>query len=274
MILFPNAKINLGLNIVSRRPDGYHNIETVFYPINLCDSLEIVPAPDGGHTTLHSYGLHIDCPPEKNLVTKAWQLLHQEFGIPAAEMHLVKNIPDGGGLGGGSSDASHALIILNDLFSLGLSQQQLAQRAAKLGADCAFFIHNTPLMATGIGDIFTPADVSLKGHCLLLVKPQVSVPTAAAYALVKPEQPAEPITQILKRPVKQWRHALKNDFEPSVFAQHPMLAEIKHSLYLNGADYAAMSGSGSSIYGIFADADAARALQQHYENCAVYLIEL
>lgn len=274
MILFPNAKINLGLNIVSRRPDGYHNIETVFYPINVCDSLEIVPAAQGSESTLQCYGRRVDCPMEKNLVTKALRLLQNEFGIPEVEMHIVKNIPDGAGLGGGSSDASSALIILNDIFQLGLTPQQLAQRAATLGADCAFFIYNKPLMATGIGNVFSPVNVNLKGYYLLLVKPDVSVPTAAAYAQVHPAPSAEPIPDILARPVEQWRNALKNDFEDSVFAQYPQLLDIKENLYREGAVYASMSGSGSSMFGIFADAAPAEALKKRYAAYANYCIEL
>ena len=173
MIRFPNAKINLGLNIVNRRPDGYHDIETVFYPIALEDSLEIVPAAESSGTSLSCHGRHVDCHMEKNLVTKAFRLLQQEFNLPDVEMHLIKHIPDGAGLGGGSSDASSALMLFNEIFNLNLSDDQLAQRAAQLGADCAFFVYNRPLMATGIGNIFSPVDVGLDGYYLFLVNPSV-----------------------------------------------------------------------------------------------------
>jgi len=257
MICFPNAKINLGLNIVSRRADGYHNIETVFYPIALKDSLEIVPAGKNMPTTLSCYGNPVNCPMEKNLVTKAFRLLQAEFGIGEVEMHLIKHIPDGAGLGGGSSDASNALIILNKMFHLGLSDQQLAVRAATLGADCAFFVYNRTMMATGIGNEFSSIDLDLSGYHLVLVKPDVAVSTAQAYSDVTPRPSATPIPDILKLPLEQWRGLLKNDFEQSVFAQYPSLAEIKQTFYDCGAVYASMSGSGSSIFGIFSDANMA-----------------
>lgn len=274
MILFPNAKINLGLNIVSRREDGYHNIETVFYPIKLEDSLEIVPAKDGESTTLTCHGRTVDCPMEKNLVTKAYRLLQKEFNLPEVEMHLLKHIPDGAGLGGGSSDASSALMILNQLFNLGLSKQQLAERAATLGADCAFFIHNKPLMATGIGNIFTPVDVDLSGLYLFLVKPSVSVSTAAAYSQVTPRPSQTQIPDILSAHVKEWKGVLKNDFEDSVFAQFPLLAEIKQQIYDAGAIYASMSGSGSSMFGIFDNVNMAESLKTLYPDFDSYVIKL
>lgn len=274
MIRFPNAKINLGLNIVNRRPDGYHDIETVFYPIKLEDSLEIVPAKDGCATSLHCYGRHVDCPMEKNLVTKAYRLLQREFGIGEVEMHLLKHIPDGAGLGGGSSDASNALIILNQLFQLNLSPDQLAQRAASLGADCPFFIYNKPVIATGIGDVFSNVDIDLSGYRLLLVKPDVYVPTAQAYAKVTPHKSEKPIPEILKMPVTEWRHHLKNDFEQSVFAQHPVLASIKDTIYQAGAIYASMSGSGSSMFGIFSDANMAEQAMLNFIDCDTYNIKL
>ena len=274
MIRFPNAKINLGLNIVNRRTDGYHDIETVFYPITLEDSLEIVPAADGCDTSLTCHGRHVDCPMEKNLVTKAFRLLQQEFNLPDVEMHLIKHIPDGAGLGGGSSDASSALILLNQIFQLGLSDDQLAKRAARLGADCAFFIYNRPLMATGIGNIFSPVEVDLKGYFLFLVKPSVSVPTAAAYAQVHPQPSDTPIPSILAQPVAEWKNLLKNDFEPSVFAQYPILDQIKAEIYRQGALYASMSGSGSSMFGIFDNDSLAPRLKSIYPEYDSYFIAL
>ena len=250
MIVFPNAKINLGLNIVERRPDGYHNIETVFYPIALCDALEIVPS-HGNDATLTCYGNAVDCPVEKNLVMKAYRLMLQQYGLPPVDIFLYKHIPDGAGLGGGSSDAAFTLTTLNEMFALGLSRDQLAAMAATLGADCAFFVYNTPMMATGIGDVMKPIDLDIKGHTLLLIKPDVSVPTKAAYAQVTPKPAEVPIPDILKQEPHLWRDNLVNDFEASVFAQYTELAHIKQSLYEAGAIYAAMSGSGSSIFGIF-----------------------
>ena len=190
MIRFPNAKINLGLYIERRRPDGYHDISTVFYPVPLCDVVEVVPSHE---VRLFTYGNPVNCPPEKNLVMKAYRLLADEFNLPPVDIHLHKHIPDGAGLGGGSSDASSVLLILRELFSLPLSDEELAARAAKLGADCPFFIYNRPMAARGIGDQFTPTEVDLSGKYIVIVKPEVSVPTDDAYAGVTPREPQEAV---------------------------------------------------------------------------------
>lgn len=274
MITFPNAKINLGLNIVSRRPDGYHDIETVFYPINLTDSLEIVPATNGCHTTLNCYGRTVDCPPEKNLVMKAYRMMEKQYALPPVEIHLVKHIPDGAGLGGGSSDASFCLKMLNEMFQVGLTNEQLADMASKIGADCAFFIYNTPMMATGIGNQFSPIEVALKGMTMLLVKPDVSVPTKAAYAMVTPKPSVKPLNEILSAGIEHWQTELVNDFEKSVFAQYPELAAIKQAMTRAGAIYAAMSGSGSSIFGIFSNAELAEKAAKEMEEHSHYVISL
>lgn len=274
MITFPNAKINLGLNIVERRPDGYHNIETVFYPVPLTDVLEIVPAQDKKETTLTCHGNKVDCPPEKNLVMKAYRLLQERYSLPAVEMHLYKHIPDGAGLGGGSSDAAHALIMLNQIFSLGLTDQELAAHAVTLGADCAFFIYNRPMLATGIGDVLSPVDVSLKGKTLLLVKPPMGVDTRTAYSRVVPQQPTVPVTEVISRPVMSWDGLLVNDFEPSVFAALPQLWLIKARLLDAGAEYAAMSGSGSTIFGIFDSDKLAEATADTFTDCATFVLPL
>jgi 4-diphosphocytidyl-2-C-methyl-D-erythritol kinase len=274
MITFPNAKINLGLNIVERRPDGYHNIETVFYPVPLTDVLEIVPAQDDKETTLTCHGNKVDCPPEKNLVMKAYRLLQERYSLPAVEMHLYKHIPDGAGLGGGSSDAAHALIMLNQMFSLGLTDQELAAHAVTLGADCAFFIYNRPMLATGIGDVLSPVDVSLKGKTLLLVKPPMGVDTRTAYSRVVPQQPTVPVTEVISRPVMSWDGLLVNDFEPSVFAALPQLWLIKARLLDAGAEYAAMSGSGSTIFGIFDSDKLAEATADTFTDCATFVLQL
>ena len=251
MITFPNAKINLGLNIVARRPDGYHDIETVFYPIGLTDVLEVVPSRNGV-TRLHTLGNKVDCEPEKNLVMKAFRLMKSKVqGLQPVEIYLYKHIPDGAGLGGGSADASFMLKMLDEMSGAGLVEDELAALASQLGADCAFFVHNTPMYATGIGNRFSPVTVDLSGYVLLLVKPPVSVSTAAAYAKVKPHASEQYIPEVLQRPVEEWRDVLKNDFEPSVFAQFPQLAAIKQSIYDSGALYASMSGSGSSLFGIY-----------------------
>ena len=271
MITFPNAKINLGLNIVERRADGYHNIETVFYPVPLTDVLEIVPA---AVTSLSCYGNAVDCPAEKNLVMKAYRLLQQRFDLPPVEMHLYKHIPDGAGLGGGSSDAAHALIMLNRMFNLQQTDSALAAMAATLGADCAFFIYNRPMMATGIGDVLAPVEVSLRGKTLLLVKPPVGVDTRTAYSRVTPQAPATDILDTLALPVGAWDGLLVNDFEASVFAALPQLWVIKARLMDAGAQYAAMSGSGSTVFGIFDSDNLAESVTDTFADCATFILPL
>lgn len=273
MITFPNAKINLGLTIVERRPDGYHNLETVFYPIPLADVLEIVPSATG-ETSLSCYGNPVDCPPEKNLVMKAYGLLSERVELPPVSMHLYKHIPDGAGLGGGSSDAAHALLMLNSMFDLNLGKDELAAMAAKLGADCAFFIYNRPMMATGIGDILTDVDVDLKGKTLLLVKPPVGVDTRTAYSRVVPHAPVGSLTATVKLSVAAWDGLLVNDFEASVFAALPQLWVIKARLLDAGAVYAAMSGSGSTVFGIFDNDKLAEAAADTFTDFATFVLNL
>ena len=274
MITFPNAKINLGLNIVARRPDGYHNIETVFYPIPLTDVLEIVPAQDGAQTTLTCYGNKVDCLPEKNLVMKAYRLLQERYNLPAVAMHLYKHIPDGAGLGGGSSDAAHTLIMLNKMFDLGLADDKLAALAATLGADCAFFIYNRPMLATGIGDVLTPIDVNLQGRILLLVKPPVGVDTRTAYSRVTPSPALTNLEHTMSLPVAMWDGLLVNDFEPSVFSALPQLWLIKAQMLDQGAQYAAMSGSGSTIFGIFDNDKLAVDAADTFADCDTFVLQL
>lgn len=273
MITFPNAKINLGLNIVERRPDGYHNIETVFYPIPLTDALEIVPATGSG-TTLTCYGRTVDCQPEKNLVMRAYRLMESSFHIPPVDIHLYKHIPDGAGLGGGSSDASHTLLMLNEMFDLGIDKHELAVMATTLGADCPFFVYNTPMMATGIGDVLTPISVSLAGTTMVLVKPAVSVPTAAAYAAVSPHTPSSHVDELVSLPIEQWQQCLVNDFEPSVMKQFPKLAGVKQALLDAGACYAAMSGSGSAFYGIFNTDNLSDDITINCDNCDIFTFKI
>ena len=250
MVCFPNAKINLGLNIVSRRPDGYHNLETIFYPIAIKDALEVVPAVEKKGSFKQS-GIPVDGTPEQNLVMKAYSLLKKEFSIPEADIYLRKNIPFGAGLGGGSADAAFMLKILNNFAELNLSDEKLENLAAQIGADCPFFIQNKPVFATGIGNIFTPIDLSLKDYCIVLIKPDIHVSTKEAYAMVTPKQASIPLTEIIKTPIETWKDTMLNDFEASVFPQHPAIKEIKEKLYDFGAIYSSMSGSGSSVFGIF-----------------------
>jgi len=272
MITFPNAKINLGLNIVERRSDGYHNIETVFYPIPLTDVLEIVPA--AGLSSLTCHGNAVDCPVEKNLVMRAYRLLQEQYGLPPVEMHLYKHIPDGAGLGGGSSDAAQALVMLNRMFDLGLSDSNLSRLAASLGADCAFFIYNRPMMATGVGDVLSPIGVNLKGMTLLLVKPPFGVDTRTAYSRVLPHVPDSSLAATLALPVAAWDGLLVNDFEASVFAAFPQLWLIKARLLDAGAAYAAMSGSGSTLFGIFDSDKLAEAAADTFADCATFVLHL
>lgn len=248
MITFPNAKINIGLNITEKRPDGYHNLETIFYPIELCDSLEFVRNEE---MKFNSSGLIIDGNSQNNLIIKAYNLLKEEFNLPNIAIHLHKAIPMGAGLGGGSADAAFMLKMLNEKFELGLSSQDLEKRAVKLGADCPFFISNKPVLAKGIGNIFEPTTINLSGYHIVLIKPEVHVSTAEAYGGCKPQRWTTPLEVAIKRPITEWKDCIFNDFEKTVFVVHPELAEIKSWLYDKGAIYAAMSGSGSTIYGIF-----------------------
>lgn len=249
MILFPNAKINLGLNVTSRRPDGYHELETVFYPVGWCDILEIIPGE--GSTRLTVTGNRVDCPPEKNLVMKAVRQFEEaRCATVAFDIHLHKVIPDGAGLGGGSSDAAFTLKGLNELTGSPFDDSQLAAMASRIGADCPFFIYNLPMAATGIGTTFSAVDIDLSGYRLVIVKPPVSVSTAEAYAGITPHPSNEKPCDILASPSEHWGR-LHNDFEPSVFNRHRSLIAIKEQMYLLGAVYAAMSGSGSAIFGLF-----------------------
>lgn len=253
MITFPNAKINLGLNIVEKRPDGYHNLETIFYPINLQDALEVTRRENNDKEyTLHISGAPLEGEPEDNLVVKAYKLLKKDYpGLLPVDIHMYKHIPAGAGLGGGSSDAACMIKLLNDKFSLGLSTERMEEYAVKLGADCAFFIRNKPVFATGIGNLFEPVELSLKGYHIILIKPDIFVSTRNAFAEIKPVRPAVSLKEIVKQPMETWKNSMKNDFEDSVFKKFPEIAAIKDELYDLGAVYAAMSGSGSSVYGIF-----------------------
>ncbi len=258
MITFPCAKINLGLNIVSKRPDGYHNLETVFYPIPLTDALEIKymdeKFPSESPCDLKITGNDIDCNEEDNLVIKAYQLLAADFQLPRVHAHLVKRIPTQAGLGGGSSDAAYMIRLLDERFRLNIGIPEMERYAAKLGADCAFFITADPSYAEGIGDVLMPVDVpgaGLGGYYLAVVKPSVAVSTRDAYAAIVPKTPTKCCRDIVRQPIETWKDELVNDFEAPIFAMHPELATIKQSLYDAGAVYAAMSGSGSALFGIF-----------------------
>lgn len=254
MITYPNAKINIGLNVTERRPDGYHNLETVFYPINLQDALELNTiegdAPECEYK-IKVTGTILDGAPEDNLVVKAYKLLRKDFKFPAQKIHLHKHIPIGAGLGGGSSDAASIIKMLNEKFTLGLTSEQMQKYAVQIGADCPFFIDNKPVFATGIGNIFTPFNLSLSGKSIVLVKPDIFVSTRDAYAKVVPQPSKYQLTELLQQPLDEWKYNVFNDFEKSVFSKYPEIAAIKDRLYDLGAKYASMSGSGSAVYGIF-----------------------
>ena len=253
MITFPNAKINLGLNITEKRPDGYHNLETIFYPIKLQDGLEVTRAEyTDKDYSLSLTGVPIEGDPEQNLVVKAYRLLKQDFpSIPPVDIHMFKHIPTGAGLGGGSSDAAFMLKLMNEKCQLNLTNAELEVYAAKLGADCAFFIENKPVFATGIGNIFEPIDLSLKGYHIVLVKPDIFVSTKVAFSKIQPKHPEISLKEVVREPIEKWNELMKNDFEKSVFPEFPEIAAIKDKLYDLGAVYASMSGSGSSVFGIF-----------------------
>lgn len=253
MILFPNAKINLGLNITEKRPDGYHNLETVFYPVPWEDALEITINNQDNQNKYNLFlsGRKIADSTGDNLVVKAYKLLDAKHTLPPVKIYLYKNIPTGAGLGGGSSDAASTLMVLNKLFNLKLTPEQLEDYAATLGADCPFFIKNEPVFAQGTGNVFSPISLSLKNYQIIIIKPDIFVSTRDAFARITPRKPIHKITDITNHPLTEWKEYLINDFEESVFSQYPEIRDIKDFLYSKGAVYASMSGSGSSVYGIF-----------------------
>ncbi len=254
MISFPNAKINIGLYITNRRGDGYHDLETVFYPIkSLHDALEIVPAK-GTDTKLHINGKTIAGDVEQNLVWKAYELMKQRFPakVPALDIYLLKNIPMGAGLGGGSADGAFMLKLLNDFCRLELGNDALADMALQLGSDCPFFIYNTPQYATGRGEQMSALPlVDLSAYSIQIICPEVHISTKAAFGMVTPRKPLFDLRRLPELPVEQWKGNISNDFEDPVFMQHPELLSIKQQLYEQGAVYASMTGSGSALYGIF-----------------------
>jgi len=256
MIIFPIAKVNLGLNVVERRPDGYHNLQTVFYPVGIQDALEIFPMaedfPSEVDCDIKVSNIPIEGDEQRNLVVRAYQLLKQDFSnLPRLHVHLYKGIPTQAGMGGGSSDASAMLRLLNTSFQLNLSDEKLISYASKLGADCAIFILNRPAYAEGIGEKLYPMNIDLSGWYMAVVRPDIPVPTKEAFARIKPHFPQKCCRDIVMQPVETWKEELVNDFEESVFALHPELAAIKERLYQLGATYAAMSGSGSALFGLF-----------------------
>jgi 4-diphosphocytidyl-2-C-methyl-D-erythritol kinase len=248
MIVFPNSKINIGLNIINRRPDGYHNLETIFYPLNIKDALEIIEADE---LSFESSGLEIPGRLEDNLCIKGYHLLKKDFKLPPIKIHLHKRIPIGAGLGGGSADAAFFIRLLNQNFNLGLTDDQMVDYARRLGADCAFFIQNKPVFAFDKGDEFEPVKLDLSKYKIVLVMPPVHVSTAEAYSGVKPAPVQQSLMELIYKPVTEWKNYIKNDFEVSVFKNNPVIRGVKAALYESGAIYASMSGSGASVFGIF-----------------------
>lgn len=248
MIGKANFKINLGLYVTERRADGFHNLETVFYPVdNVCDTIEIVPSDSLGFAMT---GGDFVTEPEKNLCVRAFRLLQEKYSLPAVSIRLDKQIPSGAGLGGGSANAATVLKLTNELFNLQISNSLLKEYAATLGSDCAFFIDNVPSFATGKGEILTPIEVNLPGKVISVFKPEVSVSTAEAYAHITPLPGRLCLQNLIKEPIERWKYLIFNDFEKSVFQKFPVLSDIKNKYYELGADYASMSGSGSALFAI------------------------
>ena len=261
MILRANCKLNLGLDILRRRDDGYHDVETVMIPVpGLYDEVEVVRRA-AADAEFRAGGLAVDCPPEENLCLRAFRLMQRRYGIDGVTIRLEKRVPFGAGLGGGSSDATAVLLGIDREFGLGLSESELIDCAAALGSDTAFFVRNTPQLCTGRGEIMTPCSLDLSGWWIVIVKPDEGVSTREAYAGVVPRVPDIPLAERLRRPVAEWQGLVGNDFEPSVFAAHPAIRAAKERLQAAGALYASMSGSGSAVFGLFDDPKKAERLQ-------------
>ena len=248
MITFPNAKINIGLNITERRPDGYHNLETIFYPVKINDALEVI---ESAKLSFESSGLDIPGRMEDNLCVKGYHLLKKDFDLPPVTIHLHKHIPIGAGLGGGSADAAFFITLMNKKFDLDLNTTQMQTYARTLGADCAFFIENKPVFAFEKGDEFEQVKLDLSGYKIVVVMPPVQISTAEAFRGVKPAPVKESLMELIYLPVKEWKKYVKNDFEESIFKNNAEIRGIKASLYEAGALYASMSGSGAAVFGIF-----------------------
>lgn len=250
MLQFANAKINIGLHITGKRPDGYHDLESIFYPVKIYDGIEVLPA-ETLSMQVYNYDFPID---EDNLCTKAYRLLAADYDLPAVQIHLVKGIPVGAGLGGGSADASRVLLLLNEQYTLNLNTQQLESYASRLGADCPFFIRNTPVYATGIGTTFEEIALDLSPYHIVVVKPPVHISTAEAYKHVSIRTAQVDLRKAIQLPVQEWKYHIKNDFEDGLFYRHMEIQALKAALYDAGALYASMSGSGSAVYALFNEA--------------------
>lgn len=251
MISVPNAKINIGLNVLEKRQDGYHNIESVFYPVNWCDAIEAIKTEGNGDLKLTLMGNPIPGSIENNLCFKAYYLLNKKYKLPSLNLWLLKCIPMGAGLGGGSADAAFFLKMLNELFKINLRTEELKSYASQIGSDCVFFIENKPAFVSGKGDVITPIKVDLSGYYIVIVYPPIHIDTKNAYSLIKPRKRPDSLQHTILSPIHTWKEKIVNDFEEPIFKIHPQLAEIKNRLYKEGALYASMTGSGSALYGIF-----------------------
>lgn len=252
MIYFPNAKINLGLNVVAKRDDGFHDIESVFYPIPWQDILEVIPQKSGkGSVVFTSSGIEIPSDGNRNLCERVYQLMHDEFDLGSVKIHLHKIIPIGAGLGGGSADAAFVVTALNQLFELNLSTEKLEEIVSKVGSDCPFFVRNKPAFVEGRGEVLNPIEIDLSGFWIMLINPNIHIGTKEAYAGMKPMQPKFALKESLLEDVSSWKETVSNDFERSVIPAYPVLSHIKDELYGAGAVYASMTGSGSTMFGLF-----------------------
>lgn len=248
MLTFPNAKINLGLNILEKRKDGYHNLESCFYPVPWTDSLEII---ESSTLEFQTYGLEIPGDISANLCIKAYELIKKDFDIPPVQIHLLKSIPMGAGLGGGSANGAFMLKLLNKYYKLGIDTVTLQEYALQLGSDCPFFIENEPVIASGRGEVFQPIQLSLTGYFIALQNPGVHISTKEAFSGINPTATETSISETIQLPMSDWRENLTNDFETSIFLNHPEIKELKEDMYSAGAQYASMTGTGSTVYGVF-----------------------
>lgn len=281
MIDFPCAKINLGLNITEKRADGYHNLETVFFPIPICDALEIKTMderfPSNVTCDLKVTGNNVCCNENDNLIVKAYNIIAADFDIPRVHAHLYKNIPSEAGLGGGSSDAAYMIRLLDQRFRINIGNAEMEKYAARLGADCPFFITAEPSYAEGIGEILSPVNITdnnLEGYSLVVVKPQIAVSTKEAFSNITPRKPLMCCREIVAQPIETWKDALCNDFEESVFGIYPQLNDIKNRIYTLGAAYAQMSGSGSSLFGIFKSDVDEQSIKNEFADCRTFVMKL
>lgn len=281
MIDFPCAKINLGLNITEKRADGYHNLETVFFPIPICDALEIKTMderfPSNVACDLKVTGNNVCCNENDNLIVKAYNIIAADFDIPRVHAHLYKNIPSEAGLGGGSSDAAYMIRLLDQRFRINIGNAEMEKYAARLGADCPFFITAEPSYAEGIGEILSPVNITdnnLEGYSLVVVKPQIAVSTKEAFSNITPRKPLMCCREIVAQPIETWKDALCNDFEESVFGIYPQLDDIKNRIYTLGAAYAQMSGSGSSLFGIFKSDVDEQSIKNEFADCRTFVMKL